>query len=44
MPLRRQLPLRLLLFIALIAAALMVLFVGASGRVQQREIVAASPL
>jgi sugar phosphate permease len=30
--------------ILLIAAALMVLFVGASGRVQQREIVAASPL
>jgi hypothetical protein len=30
--------------ILLIAAALMVLFVGARGRVQQREIVAASPL
>ncbi len=30
--------------ILLIVAALMVLFVGAGGRVQQREIVAASPL
>jgi hypothetical protein len=30
--------------ILLIAAALMVLFVGAGGRVQQREVVATSPL